>query len=167
MNLQTILGPGEPAPDFDLAGADGQRYQLSRTLRGGPVLLAFFQLDCQACQGSFLAWDAATEAYAGDRFQLWGVSLDAPKDAAQFWEKSGVSFPVLFDDGRSVTTYRLVSTPTHVLVGTDGRVVASHDAFDRAAWNALLARVAVDLGVPPIELGPEAGDLRPGCTIHQ
>lgn len=167
MNLQTIIGPGEQAPDFDLAGADGERYALSHALRGGPVLLTFFQLDCQACQGSFLAWDAAAEAYAGDRFQLWAISLDAERDATQFWEKSGVSFPVLFDDGRSVEAYRLVSTPTHVLVGTDGRVVASYDAFDRAAWNSMSEQVAADLGVVPITLGPEAGEFRPGCTIHQ
>ena len=166
MNLRSILGPGEQAPGFDLAGADGERHVLSRALRHGPVLLTFFQLDCQACQGSFLAWDAAAEAYAGDRFQLWAVSLDAERDGAQFWEKSGVSVPVLFDDGRSVEAYRLVSTPTHVLVGTDGEVVASYDAFDRASWNTMLARVAADLGVAPIELGPEAGDFRPGCTIH-
>lgn len=166
MNLQTILGPGEQAPDINLAGADGDQYALGRALQDGPVLLTFFQLDCQACQGSFLAWDAAAEAYAGERFRLWAVSLDAQRDAAQFWEKSGVSFPVLFDDGGSVEAYRLVSTPTHVLVGTDGRVIASHDAFDRASWNAILARVAADLGVAPIELGPEAGDFRPGCTIH-
>lgn len=166
MNLQTILGPGEQAPDFDLGGADGGRYVLAEALQDGPVLLTFFQLDCQACQGSFLAWDAAAEAYAGEHFNLWAVSLDPQRDAAQFWEKSGVSFPVLFDDGGSVEAYRLVSTPTHVLVGTDGRVIASHDAFDRAAWNAMLERVAADLGVEPIELGPEAGDFRPGCTIH-
>ncbi|RJQ13217.1 MAG: TlpA family protein disulfide reductase [Dehalococcoidia bacterium] len=167
MNLQAIIGPGEQAPDFDLAGADGEHHALSRALRDGPVLLTFFQLDCQACQGSFLAWDAAVEAYAGDRFQLWAVSLDAERDAAQFWEKSGVSFPVLFDDGHSVEAYRLISTPTHVLVGMDGRVIASYDAFDRAAWNAMLEHVAADLDVAPIALGPEAGDFRPGCTIHQ
>ena len=167
MNLQTIIGPGEQAPDFDLPGADGERHALSQVLQHGPVLLTFFQLDCQACQGSFLAWDAAAETYAGDRFQLWAVSLDAERDAAQFWEKSGVSFPVLFDDGSSVEAYRLVSTPTHVLIGTDGRVITSYDAFDRAAWNVMMTQVAADLGVTPIALGPEAGDFRPGCTIHQ
>lgn len=167
MNLAGILGPGEVAPDLDLTGADGERYSLARALKAGPVLLTFFALDCQACQSSFLAWDAAAEAYAGDHFQLWAVSLDAERDAAQFWEKSGVSFPVLFDDGQSVDAYRLVSTPTHVLVGRDGRVAASYDAFDRAAWNAMLERIAAELGLAPITLGPEAGDFRPGCTIHQ
>lgn len=167
MDIRGILMPGEPAPDFDFVGADGGRYELGQTLRSGSVLLTFFQLDCQACQSSFLAWDTATETYAGERFQLWAVSLDAERDAAQFWEKSGVSFPVLFDDGGSVTKYRLVSTPTHVLVGSDGLVIMSHDAFDRAAWNVMMARIATDLDVDPLQLGPEAGDFRPGCTIHQ
>lgn len=161
-----ILGPGELAPEIDLPGADGERYALSRQRAAGPVLLAFFQLDCNACQGSFLPWDAAYEAYAGERFQLWGVALDGAEAARQFWDKSGVSFPVLLDQGQSVADYRLISTPTHVLVGTDGRVLASYDAFDRASWNAMLAQVAALLDAPPIVLGPEAGDFRPGCTIH-
>lgn len=36
------LNPGDPAPDFELQGSDGQRYRLSDVLRGGPVVLAWF-----------------------------------------------------------------------------------------------------------------------------
>ena len=42
--VRTVQGagvaPGEPAPDFELPAADGQRVRLS-SLRGSPVLLHF------------------------------------------------------------------------------------------------------------------------------
>ncbi len=162
-----LITAGEPAPDIALPAADGERYVLSEALRHGPVLLAFFLLDCRACDVAYMPWDRAYETYAGDDFQLWSVCLDPAEDAAAFWEKSGVSFPVLFDDGRSAEAYGLISTPTHVLVGTDGRVVVASDAWDRAAWNATIAEAARLLGRPAIEvIAAEAPDFRPGCTIH-
>lgn len=162
-----LIAPGEFAPDFTLRAADGETYALAGARAHGPVLLTFFSLDCQACDAAYLHWDAAFEAYAGDDFALWAVSLDEEGQAAAFWEKSGVSFPVLFDDGSSVAAFRLTSTPSQVLVGGDGQVIASYDAWDRASWNAMLAEVASRLGRPAIEVGPgEAPDFRPGCTVH-
>ncbi|MDA0269561.1 MAG: TlpA disulfide reductase family protein [Chloroflexi bacterium] len=162
-----LLGAGEIAPDFTLAAADGERYALAGALARGSVLLTFFSLDCQACDAAYLHWDAAFEAYAGDDFSLWAVGLDPEPQAAAFWEKSGVSFPVLFDEGASVGGYRLASTPSHVLVGQDGRVVTSFDAWDRLAWNGLLAEIASRLGRPAIEVAPgDAPEFRPGCTVH-
>ncbi|GMU39850.1 MAG: hypothetical protein AMXMBFR23_07160 [Chloroflexota bacterium] len=162
-----LLALGERVPALALDAADGEHYVLAEALARGPVLLVFFSLDCQACDAAYLHWDAAFEAYAGEEFALWAVGLD-PRDQAQaFWEKSGVSFPVLFDDGSSVLALRLTSTPSHVLVGTDGLVLASFDAWDRQAWNAMLAEVAGRLGRPAIEVAPgEAPEFRPGCTVH-
>ncbi|MBM3140774.1 MAG: TlpA family protein disulfide reductase [Chloroflexi bacterium] len=167
MSERAILGPGERAPALALTAVDGERRVLAEALAAGPVLLAFFALDCQTCQIAFVHWDRAHEAYAGKTFRLWAVSLDGEPAARAFWEKSGVSFPVLVDDGSSVDAYRLVSTPAHVLVGEDGRVIASFDAFDRATWNAMLATVAERVGRAAIAVGPgEAPDFRAGCTVH-
>lgn len=164
---RAILGPGERAPGLDLRAADGARYVLADALAAGLVLLVFFERECQACQTSLLFWDRAYEAYAGSAFQLWAVALDSEREAAAFYEKSGVSFPVLFGDRRSVEAYRLVSTPSHFLIGSGGVVLASFDAFDRNAWNAMINTVAACLGRPAIAIGPsEAPEFRPGCTIH-
>lgn len=163
----TLPQPGERAPALSLPGTDGRRYSLEDALARGPALLTFFQLDCQACDISYLLWDNVHEAFAGDRFQLWAVGLDPEADATAFWEKSGVSFPVLFDDGTSAAKFGLVSTPSHVLVNPDGTVHSSFDAFDRTSWNTMVAAVAEFLGQPPISIAPgEAPDFRPGCTLH-
>lgn len=163
----TLLQSGDRAPILTLRGTEGRVYSLDEACARGPVLLTFFQLDCQACDISYLVWDSAHEAFAGDRFQLWAIGLDAEADAAAFWEKSGVSFPVLFDDGTSAAKFGLVSTPSHVLVNPDGTVHSSFDAFDRVSWNTMVAAVAEQLGQPPISIAPgEAPDFRPGCTLH-
>lgn len=168
MNESGILAAGDPAPDMRLRGVDGQRYVLADALGSGPVLAAFFALDCQTCQMSFVFWDRIHEAHAGERFRFWAISLDAEADAAAFVERSGVSFPVLIDDrARGAAEYGLVSTPSHFLIGSDGVIVASHDAFDRPALNAMVAMVAAELGDPPFEISAaEAPEFVPGCTRH-
>lgn len=158
---------GTLAADIVLPGTDDRMYSTAEARARGPLLLTFFHLDCQACEVSYLFWDQAFEAFAGERFQLWAVSLDAKPDAEAFWEKSGVSFPVLFDDGTSAEKFGLVSTPSHVLVNADGTVQAAYEAFDRTAWNSMLAEIAGHLGQPVISVeAGEAADFRPGCTLH-
>ena len=163
----TLPAAGAHAPDITLPGTEGGTYSLAAARARGPVLLTFFQLDCQACDVSYLFWDRVFEAFAGERFQLWAVGLDPQPDAEAFWEKSGVSFPVLFDDGTSAEQFGLVSTPSHVLVNADGTVHSAFEAFDRAAWNAMVAAVAEMLGEPAIAIeAGEAPEFRPGCTLH-
>jgi peroxiredoxin len=166
-STQKILEPGDQAPDFDLRGADGERYRLSVALPAGPVLVTFFQQECFACEISYLHWDAAYEAQVGDDFQLWAISLDSERDSVKFWDKSGVSFPVLVDDGCGIDSYRLVCTPAHFLIGTEGTVIASYDAFDRAAWNAMLSEVERLTGRPVEPFGTDDGpEFRAGCALH-
>ena len=52
-----MLAIGDQAPDFDLVDIDGGRRVLADGLRGGPLVLAFFALDCQTCEISYLFWD--------------------------------------------------------------------------------------------------------------
>ncbi len=168
VNEDGILAAGDRAPELNLRGVDGQSYVLAEALGSGPVLAAFFTLDCQTCQMSFLFWDRIHEAHAGERFRFWAVSLDAEVEAAAFLERSGVSFPVLIgDQTHSAVEYGLVSTPSHFLIGRDGVIVASHDAFDRPALNAMVATVAAELGELPFEISAaEAPEFIPGCTLH-
>lgn len=163
-----ILAAGDTAPDLRLRGVDGRSYVLAEALGAGPVLVAFFTLDCQTCQMSFVFWDRMHEAHAGERFRFWAVSLDDEAEAAAFVERSGVGFPVLIDDqAHGAAQYGLISTPSHFLIGSDGVIVASHDAFDRPALNAMIATVAAELGEPPFEISAaEAPEFHPGCTLH-
>jgi peroxiredoxin len=163
-----MLTVGTQAPDFDLADLEGGRRILSEGLQTGPLILAFFALDCQTCEISYLNWDRIHVQYAEAGGQLWAISLDTVEDTAAFVERSGVEFPVLFDDGREqVRRYGPVSTPAMFLVAQNGRITASHEGFERAALNDMSAALAVHTDQPPVEIATgEAPELRPGCTIH-
>ena len=132
------------------------------------MLLTFFALDCQTCDICYVHWDRIHEAYAGERFRLLAISLDGARETRRFVGRSGVTFPVLVDDGRrTVAAYGLASTPAHVLLAPGGDVVASFEGFDRFALNDLIARVAELSGRAAVGITPgEAPDFRPGCTIH-
>ncbi|MBT5772925.1 MAG: TlpA family protein disulfide reductase [Dehalococcoidia bacterium] len=163
-----MLTAGAQAPEFDLADIEGGRRTLSEALQTGPLILAFFALDCQTCEISYLHWDRIHVHYAEAGGQLWAISLDTPEDARAFVERSGVEFPVLLDeDLELVRRFGPVSTPAMFLVARDGSIAASHEGFERAALNQMSAGLAEHTGLPPVEIAAgEAPELRPGCTIH-
>lgn len=163
-----MLTAGAQAPDFDLTDIEGGRRTLSEALKTGPLLLAFFALDCQTCEISYLHWDRIHVQYAQAGGQLWAISLDSAEDARAFVERSGVEFPVLLDEGlEQVRHFGPVSTPAMFLLARDGSIAASHEGFERLALNQMSIALAEQTGLPPVEIAPgEAPELRPGCTIH-
>jgi peroxiredoxin len=163
-----MLIAGTQAPDFDLADLEGGRRTLSEALQVGPLILAFFALDCQTCEISYLHWDRIHVQYAKAGGYLWAISLDPAEDARAFVERSGVEFPVLLDDDlEQVRRYESVSTPAMFFVAKDGSITASHEGFERSALNQMSVALAEHTGLPPVEIDAgEAPELRPGCTIH-
>lgn len=163
-----MLDSGALAPGFDLEGIDGERRSLATRMADGPVLLAFFALDCASCDICYLFWDRFHVEYGPNGLELWGISLDSTDDAAAFVERSGVEFPVLIDAGlETVKAYGAVSTPALFLVRADGTIETSHEGFERAAFNEICALASEWTGAEAIEVAPgEAPELRPGCTIH-
>ncbi|MCC6238365.1 MAG: redoxin domain-containing protein [Dehalococcoidia bacterium] len=163
-----ILAAGSIAPDFDLADVEGESRSLGGARAGGQALLAFFSLECRACDLSYLFWDRMTEAYGDAGCPVLAISLDSSEAAHDFWDRSGVSFTVLADPGHGVTrAYGIECTPALFLVDAGGTIVASHDAFDRAALNALSQAIAERVGEPAVELGEdEAPAFSPGCVVH-
>ena len=46
----SMLQVGKSAPHFELAAIDGKSYSLQEGLKRGPVLAAFFKVNCPTCQ---------------------------------------------------------------------------------------------------------------------
>ncbi len=162
-----ILEAGNRAPDFVLLDTEGTSHTLESATRDEVALLAFFSLECRACEASFLFWDRMTEAYEESGCRVLGISLDTPEAATDFYERSGVSFSVLVDaDGSVARAYGVESTPSLFLVAA-GSILSSHDALDRLALNALSEDIAGRVGVDAVLLAAgEAPDFMPGCTVH-
>lgn len=161
-----MLSAGEAAPAVELADINGNRYSLEQALPSGPVLLAFFALDCLTCEMSYGFWDRIHLAYRTG-FQVWGVALDDAEAVRAFEQQSGVEFPLLLDERlATVREYGPAATPALFLI-ENGAITASHEGFDRPALNEIARIVAERTGAPPVEITPgEAPERRPGCTIE-
>ncbi len=69
---------------------------------------------------------------------------ESPQQVAAWVKAKGVTPPVLLDrDGAVAAAYRVTATPTVVLIGRDGRMIAR--AIGPRAWNDGLARRLLDL----------------------
>jgi peroxiredoxin Q/BCP len=98
----TRLSPGDPAPDFTLADADGRQVSLG-DFRGRKVVVYFYPAamtpGCtkQACD---FRDNLAELTDAG--FDVIGISPDKPEKLAKFREAESLTFPLLSDPTRSV-----------------------------------------------------------------
>ena len=142
------LAPGQPAPDFSLAGDDGRTWSLA-DLRGKTAVLYFYPKDdtpgctVQACEfrdhhASFLAQGAI----------VLGVSRDPIIRHGKFRTKYQLNFPLLSDPDAAVhraygawglkTLYGKTSEGairSTVVIGADGRILSIRNGV-KAAGNA-------------------------------
>ena len=97
----TRLSPGDTAPDFTLADADGNNVSL-KSLRGTKVVVYFYPAamtpGCtkQACDFRDNLSSLKSAGYA-----VVGISPDKPEKLAKFRDRDSVNFPLLSDPDRS------------------------------------------------------------------
>jgi peroxiredoxin len=69
--------------------------------------------------------------YASKGVVFLGVNIganDSPERARAFMQKTGMSYPVLFDQDSSITRrYRVLGVPTIVVANKSGRVVSQEN----------------------------------------
>ncbi|MFC6755636.1 MULTISPECIES: redoxin domain-containing protein [Haloarcula] len=96
-----MLEAGDPAPDFDLDGTDGERtgaYRLSAAAGQAPVLVAFYTADFEPRCRAYLEtlqdtdWAGLTDAIA-----VFGVAPGSMDDHRQFATDLELPFPLLVD----------------------------------------------------------------------
>ena len=123
---------GEPAPDFELEGTDGN-FRLSEH-RGERVVLLFYPGDgTPVCTKQFRSYAAQAEALAALDATVVGISSQSVESHRAFYDKHNLNVPLLADeDGAVAKAYdahaRLVGTKRAViLVDEDGTVRYRHD----------------------------------------
>jgi peroxiredoxin len=140
-NQDLLPKVGQQAPDFTAVSLSADVVSLS-DYRGKPVWLNFWGSWCPPCRAEMPDIQAAYEQLAPKGLVLLAVSLgDAPDQAAQFAARNHVTFTVLLDPNRTLTSkaYPIFNFPTHIFIdesGTVRKIVLSEMSADQAIANA-------------------------------
>jgi peroxiredoxin len=145
---------GQKAPRFELKTMEGKAYSLQEVLARGPVLVAFFKVECPTCQYTFPFVERLYQQFHAQGAQVCGISQDDVRDTQRFAKEYGVTFPVLIDRHpyQISRAYGLELVPTVFLIGADGRVELVSDGFAKADLLEIQQRLAKVFGVNPVPL---------------
>jgi peroxiredoxin len=141
INADLLPKVGDEAPDFVAVSPEGQVVHLS-DYRGQPVWLNFWGSWCPPCRAEMPDIQTAYEQLQPQGLTLLAISLgDKPSEAMNFAKLNGVTFDILLDPDRSLTspTYPIYNFPTHIFIDEDGivrKIVLSEMSADQAVAAA-------------------------------
>jgi thiol-disulfide isomerase/thioredoxin len=95
------------APEFALMGVDGKKISLS-DFKGRPVVVNFWATWCGPCKVEMPWFEEFRKKYAGDGFEVLGVTDDADvgkEVVAKSAGKLGVTYPILLGDATVEKSY--------------------------------------------------------------
>jgi thiol-disulfide isomerase/thioredoxin len=144
---------GLQAPSFSLPDArDPEREVSFESLRGRPVVLAFYASWCADCLKELRMLERAGQAF-GDELAIVAVDVQEQRSPAlAALEEAGTTFPAALDGEAGVARlYGLPGVPGTYFIGSDGRLVSwgPGGMDDDTLWSRIQA-----LGLPPAPLGP-------------
>jgi peroxiredoxin len=144
----TLLAPGTPAPDFTLFGSPTEPVNLS-TLRGAPVILAFYPADFSpVCGDQMSLYEVVRPEFERYRAAILGVSVDGVWCHRAFAQERRIQFPLLSDfepKGETARRYGAYDTSE----GMAERALFVLDEAGSVAWN-YLSPAAVNPGADGI-----------------
>ena len=119
---QAILGSA--APRVTLQTIDGQSIDLGSLYGKKAVYLKFWATWCVPCRQQMPHFEHAYETAGTDLAVIAiNVGFNDSLDAIQSYRKRlGITMPIVLDDGRLGAAFRLRVTPTHIVIGRDGRI---------------------------------------------
>jgi peroxiredoxin len=149
-----MLTAGKSASNWELNSTDGKQYSLKDGLANGPVVLAFFKVECPICQFTFPFLERLNQQLNAKGVQIWGISQDDQRATLRFAKEYGITFPVLIDDYPYETSrnYRLEYVPSIFLIGPDSNITIASEGFCKADLLAIQKALAQQRAVASPEL---------------
>lgn len=120
----------QPAADFTLKSLAGNNVRLA-DLKGQVVLINFWATWCGPCRQEMPVLDRLHQRYQDTGFTVLGVNVEGVEGPArELAQKTGVTFPVLVDEGQKISKlYDLKAMPSTVVVDRDGNVRYVHRGY--------------------------------------
>lgn len=136
------LDAGDPAPAFTVTRLDGEPVRLEDHLGERPVYLKFWATWCKYCVSEMPHLQEIQDRY-GDEILVLAVNVginESVRGVERFYRERGLELPTVFDaEGALSSSYKIIGTPSHVLIGLDGRI----DYRSSLATDELDRRLAV------------------------
>jgi len=123
--LQRSSVTGFEAPDFALQDLDGKTHRLS-DYRGSVVFLNLWTTWCPPCREEMPSMDALHRELVDEGLVVLAVSEDenGARVVAPFAKQLGLSFPILLDDGASLSPrYGVTGYPETFIIDREGKVL--------------------------------------------
>jgi thiol-disulfide isomerase/thioredoxin len=141
---------GTPAPRLVLETIDGQSIDLGSLYGKKAVYLKFWATWCVPCRQQMPHFQHVYETAGPDMAVIAiNVGFNDSIDAIQTYRKKlGITMPIVFDDGSLAAAFHLRVTPTHIVIGRDGRILYVGHLADQALDSALVTARAPGTGGP-------------------
>jgi cytochrome c biogenesis protein CcmG, thiol:disulfide interchange protein DsbE len=165
----SALETGVRAPEIALSLPDGRKFSLSEARKRGPVVAAFFKVNCPTCQLAFPYLERIFKAYSrAGAFTMVGISQNQASDTEAFNREFGITFPVVLDEsGRYPVSnaYGLTNVPSVFLISPEGEIESSTVGWSKADMEGLNRELAKISNLAPAQLfptGQKVSEFKPG-----
>jgi thiol-disulfide isomerase/thioredoxin len=160
---------GTPAPRLVLKTIDGDTIDLGSLYGKKAVYLKFWATWCVPCRQQMPHFEHAYET-AGPDMAVIAVNVgfnDSIEAIRAYRKQLGITMPIVFDDGSLDAAFHLRVTPTHIVIGRDGRILYVGHLADKELDAALLAaRAAVTSpAARPLQTTINAGNDMPAIGV--
>jgi len=164
------LEAGVRAPEIELSLLDGSKFSLSEARKLGPVVAAFFKVNCPTCQLAFPYLDRIFKAYSqSGKVTLVGISQNEADFTEAFRRKFGVTLPMALDveeNGYPASNaYGLTNVPSVFLISPGGEIELSSVGWAKTEMEELSRKLAVWSSTAPAEIfraGENVPEFKPG-----
>jgi cytochrome c biogenesis protein CcmG/thiol:disulfide interchange protein DsbE len=142
------LEPGQAVPLATVPGAPGQAPVPLFDGKARATYIDFWASWCGPCRQSFPWMNRVQAKYGPKGLRIVAVNLDSqPADAQRFLAERPAQFTLAFDPAaESARRFGIKAMPSSVLLGADGKVVATHAGFRDEDLGPLEARIAAAVG---------------------